>query len=251
MTTTPVERPTGQQEAALTLELSRLLRISTRFAKAFALRFAERSSDNAFVERPLLHEAISTTREWRITPFPPLPPAPSAGFPQEELTPDLMVAGIGQGRRWLFQLIVDVRISAPLGFTWIRSRKLARPAAHGAVWDQIAAKDAADLRYIGTLSQGDQPDWREDFDRLPLSHVRSTRNMLWVPELDLTIRQAIAEMPVGERNRFQPELQAFMRQARTIAPELGLDAHNGPRFVHALASRRTRWQRERAAARSA
>lgn len=246
----PVERTTGQ-EATLTLELSRLLRISTRFAKAFALRFAERSSTNAFLERPLLGEAIASTREWRVTPFPPLPPAPSAGFPQEELTPDLMIAGIGQGRRWLFQLIVDVRVSAPLGSTWIRSRKMARPAAHAAVWDEIAAKDAAELRYVGTLSQGDQPDWREDFDRLPLSHVRAARDVHWVPELDLTIRQAVAEMPVGERNRFQPELHAFMRQARSVAPELGLGAGGGPKFVHALASRRTRWQRERAAARTA
>lgn len=252
MTITPVERPTGQQEAALTLELSRLLRISTRFAKAFALRFAERSSSNAFLERPLLEEAIAHTREWRITPFPPLPPAPSAGFPQEELTPDLMVAGIGQGRRWLFQLIVDVRVSAPLGSTWIRSRKMARPAAHAAVWHQIAAKDAAELRYVGTLSQGGaQADWRDDFDRLRLSHVRAARDVQWVPELDLTVRQAVAEMPVGERNRFQPELKAFMRQASTIAPELGLGAGGGPKFVHALASRRTRWQRERAAARTA
>lgn len=248
MTLTPVERPTGQ-EPTLTLELSRLLRISTRFAKAFALRFTERSSTNAFLERPLLHEAIMATREWRVTPFPPLPPAPAVGFPQEELTPDLMIAGIGQGRRWLFQLIVDVRISAPLGSTWIRSRKMAKPAAHAAVWDQIAAKDAAELRYIGTLSRGDQPDWRGDFDRLPLAHVRAARDVHWVPELDLTIRQALAEMPVGERSRFQPELQAFMRQARTIAPELGLGT-GGPKFVHALASRRARWQRQRAAARS-
>lgn len=248
MRSAPIERPVGQ-EAAITLELSRLLRISRRFSRAFTLRYAERSSTNAFCEREALREAVDATREWRIVPFPPLPPAPGAGFPQEELRPDLLVAGVGRGKRWLFQLLVDVKISTPLGSTWIGGRKLSRPAAHAVVWDQIAPRDAAALRYVGTLSRGTLPDWREDFEQLPLAHVRPARDVCWTPELALTIRQALAEMPDGERHRFEPELRAFEGQLAVIAPELGTGARGAP-FVRALTIRRTRWQRERAAART-
>jgi hypothetical protein len=242
------EAPVGQ-EAEVTLELSRLLRISTRFARAFTLRYAERGSLNAFCDRPLLAEAVAATREWRVVPFPPLPPVPEAGFPQDDLKPDLLIAGIGRGRRWLFQLLLDVRVAAPLGSTWVGGRKLSRPAAHAAVWDLIAAKDAAEQRYVGTLSRGDLDDWRADFDRLPLAHIRPARDVQWVPELSLTVREALGEMSDGERRRFEPELRAFLRQVGVLAPQLRLAPPRVP-FAAVLAVRRARWQRERAAARS-
>jgi hypothetical protein len=245
---TLIERPNGH-EHTVTLELCRLLRMSTRFARAFALRFSERSSTNAFAERRGLREAIVEARELRVVPFPPLPPAPLQGFPQEELTPDLMIAGIGQGKRWLFQLLVEVKISSPLGQLWIGGRKLAQPAAYAAVWDEIHARDAAELRYVGTVSRGNLPDWRADFDELALSHVRPARDVCWVPEFELSARQALGEMPDGERARFEPELRAFERHIRLVAPEVGIGGRDAS-VLGRVRLHRTHRRRERAAART-
>jgi hypothetical protein len=237
---------TVSREHALALELSRLLRISPRFARAFTRRFAERGPHSAFLEQPELAEAIDETREWRIVPFPPLPPAPLAGFPQEELKPDLMVAGIGQRHRWLFQLIVEVKLTTPLEQLWIAGRRVAHPAAYAAVWDRIKAKDAADLRYLGTLSPHDQPGWRDDVASLAPEHVRPARDVWWVPELGLSAREALAGMSGGEQARFLPELVHFQRSVRAAAPQLGVGKGGA---LHGLSLARTARKRGRAARR--
>jgi hypothetical protein len=247
-------RPDTGQEHAVTLELSRLLRISTRFARSFTLRFAEQSADNAFCEREPLRDAIALSRELRVVPFPPLPPAPLQGLPQEELKPDLMIAGIGPGKRWLFQLLLEVKILAPLEHTWVAGRKVAQPAALAAVWDEIHPRDAAQLRYVGTISRGDLPDWRADAAALSTVYVQPARDVLWVPELELSVRQALREMPPGERARFEPELHSFLDHVNTVAPELGLgsgDSGMVGRVRRQLAAGRVRRQRERAAGRTA
>jgi hypothetical protein len=243
----PEEARQAVDEHAVALELSRLLRISTRFARALTLRFAERSADNAHLDRPELAEAVAATREWRIIPFPPLPPAPLQGFPQEELKPDLLIAGIGQRHRWLFQLIVEVKLTTPLEQLWVNGRRVAQPAAYAAVWDQIQVKDAAELRYLGTLSPPAQSDWLADFDGLAPAHVRPARDVHWEPELALTVRQALSEMSAGERDRFLPELRHFQASLRGAAPELELRLGGGARRV-ALAAASLR--RSRAAART-
>lgn len=238
------------REHAVTLELCRLLRMSTRFARSLTLRFAERSATNAFRERAELVDAVAATRDWRIVPFPPLPPAPLQGFPQEELKPDLMIAGIGQGKRWLFQLLVEVKLSTPLEQLWIAGRRVALPAAYAAVWSQIRTRDSADLRYVGTLSPGDQPTWRDDVETLAPAQVRATRDVWWAPELELSARQALREMSEGERVRFLPELRHLEASLQAAAPDLGIRPAGGPPLLHGLALRRVGRRRARAAART-
>jgi hypothetical protein len=234
-----IQRTAG--EHAVALELSRLLRISTRFARALTLRFAERSAANAHLDRPELAAAVAATREWRVVPFPPLPPAPLAGFPQEELKPDLLIAGIGQRHRWLFQLIVEVKLTTPLEQLWVHERRVAQPAAYAAVWDQIRVQDAADLRYLGTLSPAGQSDWHGDFAALAPRHVQPARDVLWEPELALSIRQAVADMSAGERDRFLPELRHFEASLRRNAPELEVRiAGGGLRSIALAAAARRR-----------
>jgi hypothetical protein len=230
-------------EHAVALELSRLLRISTRFARALTLRFAERSATNAHLDRPELAEAVAATREWRIVPFPPLPPAPLAGFPQEELKPDLLIAGIGQRHRWLFQLIVEVKLTTPLEQLWVHERRVAQPAAYAAVWDQIRVEDAADLRYLGTLSPAGQSDWHTDFAALAPRHVHAARDVLWEPEVALSLRQAVGGMSPGERDRFLPELHHFETSLRRAAPELAVRTGGGLRGLQLAAAARRRRSR--------
>lgn len=234
------EAPRTSDEHALALELSRLLRISTRFARALTLRFAERSASNAHLDRPELAEAVAATREWRIVPFPPLPPAPLAGFPQDELKPDLLIAGIGQRHRWLFQLILEVKLTTPLEQLWVHERRVAQPAAYAAVWDQIRVQDAADLRYLGTLSPAGQSDWLTDFAALAPQHVRPARDVLWEPELALSVREACSGMSPGERDRFLPELRHLESSLHRAAPELGVRTAGSVRGIQLAAAARRR-----------
>lgn len=234
------ETPRTADEHALALELSRLLRISTRFAGALTLRFAERSAANGHVDRPQLAAAVAATREWRIIPFPPLPPAPLAGFPQDELKPDLLIAGIGQRRRWLFQLIVEVKLTTPLEQLWVNGRRVAQPAAYAAVWDQIRVKDAADLRYVGTLSPAGQSDWQGDFAAMEPKHVQAARDVLWEPELALSVRDAFSGMSAGERDRFLPELRHFEASLGRVAPELAVRTGGSVRGIQLAAAARRR-----------
>jgi len=227
-------------EHGLALELSRLLRISPRFARALTLRFAERSASNAHLDRGELAEAVAATREWRIVPFPPLPPAPLAGFPQAELKPDLLIAGIGQRHRWLFQLILEVKLTTPLEHLWVHERRVAQPAAYAAVWDRIRVEDAADLRYVGTLSPAGQSDWLADFAALAQKHVQPARDVHWQPELALSVREACDGMSPGERDRFVPELRHFETSLHRAAPELAVRTGGSLRGIQLAAAARRR-----------